>query len=50
LQSLLLSAPALQNVSSIPWNMIFTLGQQEIEGGIIKLRDVYISSLNTQYQ
>ena len=39
-----------QNVTSPPWNMIFTLGQAEIEGGIVLLRNTYLTELNYQYK
>ena len=39
-----------QNVTSPPFDMIFTLGQAEIEGGIVLLKKTYLTGINYQYQ
>jgi hypothetical protein len=38
-----------QNVTSPPWKFIFEIGQAEIEGGIILLRNSYLNVLNNLY-
>ena len=39
-----------QNVTSPPWKFIFEIGQAEIEGGIVRLRSVYLAELNNLYE